>query len=169
LLYSLSQMSNLFLVRAEAITKLSILCDVGGRLSPTILTMNLLVIFIFAFDAIWKNVLKTESQSFRNFILWSTIFAISWAASTFGLNRYDPLELCNLLIIFKLENDSVTFFSALLLIGAHSGGILNSILLSIKQYCDMDLDDEIIDIEKNDDLTILDKSITTKSYGTMRD
>ncbi|CAG8633447.1 9049_t:CDS:1, partial [Racocetra fulgida] len=77
---------------------------------------------------------------------------------------------------------------------AHSGGILNSILLSIKQFCDMDLDDEIIDIEKNDDLTILDKSIanfnysnntnienenensdinllltSTKSYGTMRD
>ncbi|CAG8498609.1 3530_t:CDS:2 [Cetraspora pellucida] len=148
-----------FLVRAEAITKPSILCDVGGKLSPTILTMNLLVIVIFAFDTIGKNVLKTESQ---NFILWCTIFVISWIASTFGLNRYGLLELCNLLTIFKLENNSAsyqTFLSALLLIGAHSGGILNSILLLIKQHCDMDLDDEISNIEKNCDLVTFDKSV----------
>ncbi|CAG8705475.1 11797_t:CDS:2, partial [Cetraspora pellucida] len=156
-----------FLVKAEAITKPSILCDVGGRLSPTILTMNLLVIVIFAFDTIGKNVLKIESQ---NFILWCTIFAISWIASTFGLNRYGLLELC--------------------------GGILNSILLLIKQHCDMDLDNEISNIEKNGDLATLDKRVVNypnsnnienenekngdinstkliltsmKSYGTMHD
>ncbi|KAF0386380.1 hypothetical protein F8M41_011400 [Gigaspora margarita] len=224
-LYSVSQMINLFSVRIDALTEPSLSCDIGGELSPTFLTMNLLVIVIFAFDTIWKNFLRTDSQRFRNFILWGTLFLVSWIASTLGLNRYIPLELwcarrlympftdymnfgiiitgiisaislyfqlvnpmksqditcshektfistlffvytfqwlcflfSNILIILNLENYSVTyqtFFYVILLIGSHSGGILNSILLSIKQHCDIDLDDEINNIEKNNNPTTL--------------
>ncbi|RIB06241.1 hypothetical protein C2G38_2148140, partial [Gigaspora rosea] len=92
-LYSVSQMINLFSIRIEALIEPSLSCDIGGELSPTFLTMNLLVIVIFAFDTIWKNFLRTDSQRFRNFILWSTLFWVSWIASTLGLNRYIPLEL----------------------------------------------------------------------------
>ncbi|CAG8490018.1 14044_t:CDS:2, partial [Gigaspora rosea] len=211
-------------IRIEALIEPSLSCDIGGELSPTFLTMNLLVIVIFAFDTIWKNFLRTDSQRFRNFILWSTLFWVSWIASTLGLNRYIPLELwcarrlympltdyinfgiimtgiisaislyfqlvnpmkskditsshektfistlffvytfqwlcflfSNLSIILNLDNYSTyqTFFSVILLIGAHSGGIFNSILLSIKQHCDVDPDDEINNIEKNNNPTTL--------------
>ncbi|CAG8828722.1 20205_t:CDS:2, partial [Gigaspora margarita] len=195
-----------FSVRIDALTEPSLSCDIGGELSPTFLTMNLLVIVIFAFDTIWKNFLRIDSQRFRNFILWGTLFLVSWIASTLGLNRYIPLELwcarrlympftdymnfgiiitgiisaislyfqlvnpmksqditCShektfistLFFVYTFQWTYQTFFYVILLIGAHSGGILNSILLSIKQHCDIDLDDEINNIEKNNNPTTL--------------
>ncbi|CAG8643311.1 9006_t:CDS:2, partial [Dentiscutata erythropus] len=251
-LYSVSQMSNLIIIRVNAITEPSLSCDIGGEISPTFLTMNLFSIVIFAFDTIWKNFLRIDSQRFR-IILWSTIFAVSWIASTFGLNRYAPLELwcarrlytpltdymnlslimtciisaislyfqlnstkshdlassysitfisglilvyifqwlcflfSNILLTLNLENSSATFqtfFSVVLFIGAHCGAIFNSILLSIKKFCDRDLDDdETNNIEKDTNYTasninnenekVNDTNSTklvltsAKSYGTM--
>ncbi|RIB06242.1 hypothetical protein C2G38_530569 [Gigaspora rosea] len=95
-----------------------------------------------------KDITSSHEKTFISTLFF--VYTFQWLCFLFS----------NLSIILNLDNYSTyqTFFSVILLIGAHSGGIFNSILLSIKQHCDVDPDDEINNIEKNNNPTTL-KSI----------
>ncbi|RGB32278.1 hypothetical protein C1646_763099 [Rhizophagus diaphanus] len=72
------------------------ICDITGRFSPSFLTLNLLSVMSFAYLIylkICKNTDLNEKTGKYDWKLWKLLFLISWVATIFGLNRYEPRSL----------------------------------------------------------------------------
>ncbi|RIA83303.1 hypothetical protein C1645_786387 [Glomus cerebriforme] len=94
-LFVVMQIVDMMLTSTNTI-KPGIICDITGKFSPSFLTLNLLSVMSFTYLMylkICKNIDSNEKIGKWDWKVWKFLFLVSWVATIFGLNRYEPQSL----------------------------------------------------------------------------
>jgi len=93
LTYSIMQIVHIF-INHSSLSRPGIFCGILGKFYPTFLNANLLLIGFLGFSTLSKIIEKINIETGKyDIYMWQGMFLLSWFASIFGVNRYEPFEL----------------------------------------------------------------------------